>query len=93
MKRLLLLSIILLTACGYPKNDSDKFFHEDGLLREIDTYKNGVLSKVVMYSEDGTLEQIQSYKKGVVSKYEFFREDGTTEQVDTYENGVYKNSQ
>ena len=49
MKRLLLLSIILLTACGYPKNDSDKFFREDGTLREINTYEKGIISEVSLY--------------------------------------------
>ena len=70
------------------KDGTEKFYNEDGTI-QIQTYKNGDVSKIKVFREDETVQQIQTYKDGVLSKVEVFREDGTLEKIDRYERGVY----
>ena len=51
------------------KDGTEKFYNEDGTI-QIQTYKDGVLSKVEVFREDGTLEKIDRYERGV---YLFFK--------------------
>ena len=46
------------------KDGTEKFYNEDGTI-QIQTYKDGVLSKVEVFREDGTLEKIDRYERGV----------------------------